>query len=213
MEILTFIFLIAIALFTMVIHEVSHGMAAYFLGDPTAKLAGRLTLNPLKHLDPIGSILLPGILILLQGIFGRGIVIGWAKPVPVNPFNLKDPKYGMAKVAAVGPGVNFLLAFLFSFFIRILPKDTVFFKNLTLFFGYIVWLNLLWAIFNLFPVPPFDGWHIFSALFPSLKEKEATLYANSFFLILIVILLMVWFVIPLIIVPLFDILTGLRFPI
>jgi len=93
------IFLILILLFSVVIHEVSHGAVANYLGDPTAKYAGRLTLNPLKHIDPIGSILVPLFLVLIQSPF----LVGWAKPVPINPYNFRDQKYGSAKVALAGP--------------------------------------------------------------------------------------------------------------
>ena len=106
------IFFIIVLIFSIVIHEVSHGFVANYLGDPTAKHAGRLTLNPLKHLDPIGSVLLPVLLILTTG---KGI--GWAKPVPINPFNFKDQKYGSLKAAVAGPVSNFIIALFFGLLI------------------------------------------------------------------------------------------------
>jgi len=88
-----YLFLIVILIFSIVIHEVAHGTVANYLGDPTAKYAGRLTLNPLKHLDPVGSVILPLFLILMAKLMGGGIILGWAKPVPINPFNFRDQKY------------------------------------------------------------------------------------------------------------------------
>ena len=116
-----FIFLIAILIFSVVIHEVSHGVVANALGDPTAKNAGRLTLNPIPHLDPIGSILLPGFLILMSQLGGGGIIFGWAKPVPVNPSNLRDKKYGSALVSLAGPSSNLAIALIFGLALRFLP--------------------------------------------------------------------------------------------
>ena len=101
-----FIFLIVILVFSVVLHEVSHGVVANSLGDTTARDAGRLTLNPLVHLDPIGSIIVPAFLILMSQITGGGIIFGWAKPVPVNPQYLRDRRFGEAKVSLAGPATN-----------------------------------------------------------------------------------------------------------
>ena len=167
MEII-FIFIILILLCSIVVHEVSHGLMADYLGDPTARLAGRLTLNPLKHLDPIGSVLVPLILIISR----VGIVFGWAKPVPINPFNLRDKVYGQAKVAIAGPLANLLIALIFGIALRFLPflfsGQTG--TNLTIIFSYIVWINLILAIFNLLPIPPLDGSHILFAFLPERFE-------------------------------------------
>lgn len=158
------IFLILILIFSIVIHEVSHGAMANHLGDPTAKYAGRLTLNPLKHLDPFGSILLP--LLLLIFTAGRGPIFGWAKPVPINPFNFRNPKWDGAKVALAGPGSNLLVALFFGLLIRFFPAIVS--DELLAIFSLICILNLLLAIFNLVPIPPLDGSHI---LFSILPEK------------------------------------------
>ena len=109
------IFQILILIISVVIHEVSHGYVAQMMGDPTARLQGRLTLNPLKHLDPLGSVIIPGILLLS----GSGFLIGWAKPVPYNPYNLSNQKWGEALVAGAGPAVNILLAVIFAIVIRV----------------------------------------------------------------------------------------------
>jgi len=110
------IFSILILIFSVIIHEVSHGYAAYLLGDETAKDSNRLSLNPLDHIDPIGSVFLPLVLSMLHLP-----VFGWAKPVPINPFNFSDKKYGPAKVALAGPGSNLLFAFIFGLLLRFLP--------------------------------------------------------------------------------------------
>lgn len=155
------IFQILILIFSVVIHEVAHGLAALRLGDETAKHAGRLTLNPVPHLDPIGSFLLPGFLILTNSPF----LIGWAKPVPYNPFNLhKDYKYGPLKVALAGPATNLVLAVIMGFVIRFFG---VFLGEIAVaLLVQIVFLNVLLAVFNLLPIPPLDGSKILTILLP-----------------------------------------------
>lgn len=159
------IFLYLVIIFSAVFHEYAHGWAAYQLGDTTAKDAGRLTLNPLRHLDPIGTVIIPLFLLFTSGIF-----IGWAKPVPYNPNNLKDQKYGNLKVGAAGPAANIFIALILGLFIRffagyflgafILPP--LFFDFLAL----IAYINIFLALFNLIPLPPLDGSKIIFDLFP-----------------------------------------------
>lgn len=158
----TIIFSLIILIFSVVIHEVSHGLMADYLGDPTAKFAGRLSLNPIQHLDPFGSVVLPILLLILTK--GQGPILGWAKPVPINPYNFRDKKWGNLKVAIAGPGVNLLMALVFGLLMRFFPLP----KSFSYFFSIIVILNLLLAIFNLTPIPPLDGSHI---LFTFLSEK------------------------------------------
>ncbi len=154
------LFYLLVLFFSVVIHEVSHGSVANMLGDPTAKYAGRLTLNPFKHLDPIGSFLLPvSLLILTQG---RGPIFGWAKPVPVNIYNLRNQRWDWVKVAVAGIAANFALALIFGLPLRFLHPPT----QLADLFSIIVLLNLLLAIFNLVPIPPLDGSRIFMAALP-----------------------------------------------
>ena len=178
-----YIFLIAILLFSVVIHEVSHGAMANYLGDPTAKYAGRLTLNPIKHLDPIGSVLVPLFLLII----GSRILFGWAKPVPINPYNFRDQKYGSAKVALAGPGANLSLALVFGLALRFFPVLADI-PGLYLMFSYIVFINLLLAIFNLLPVPPLDGSHILFTFLPaSLQNIKIFLSQFGLFILLFII--------------------------
>jgi len=163
MDIISIIFFIGILLFSVILHEMAHGYAALSLGDPTAKNAGRLTLNPVPHIDPIGSLLMPFLLILLHSPF----LFGWAKPVPVNHFNLRDQKYGSAKVSFAGPAANFGIAIVFGLLLRFFSAPLVAISpDLILFFRSIVELNLILGIFNLVPIPPLDGSHILFDFLP-----------------------------------------------
>ncbi len=155
------IFKFIIFIYSVVIHEISHGVMAKSLGDETANRAGRLTLNPIKHLDIFGSIVLPFFLMLIPG---NPYIIGYAKPVPYNPASLNDRKYGPVKVALAGPVVNLILAVLFGLVYRFLPGSLG--DGLPEIIKYIVWVNLLLAIFNLMPIPPLDGHWLLLAILP-----------------------------------------------
>ena len=183
-----FIFLIAVFLISVVLHEVSHGVVANAMGDPTAKEAGRLTLNPIPHIDPIGSILVPGFLILMANLSGgAGIIIGWAKPVPINTYNLRDQKWGSFKVSLAGPGANLILALVFGLALRFLPLAALP-PAIPHFLVSIVFVNLLLALFNLLPIPPLDGSHLlFSVLPDSMRSVRMFLQQYGFFLLLIFI--------------------------
>ena len=177
---ISFIFSIAVLIFSVIIHEVSHGAMASHLGDQTAKNAGRLTLNPLKHIDPVGTIILPIFLILTTG---RGI--GWAKPVPINPYNLRDQKYGSLKVAVAGPASNLIIALLFG----LLMRFALFLNFVSPAFeqavSFIVFINILLAIFNLMPIPPLDGSHVFFTLLPkSTRNIQLFLSRYGFFILI-----------------------------
>ncbi|MDP3901553.1 MAG: site-2 protease family protein [bacterium] len=164
-EFLIIIFQLVVFLFSVMIHEVAHGAVALKLGDTTAKDAGRLTLNPLKHLDFFGSILLPlSLYIISQGSF----ILGWAKPVPYNPYNLKNPKKGAGLIAAAGPLTNITIAVIFGILIRIAGIFPIneFVGMLLLMFNIVVFVNVLLAIFNLLPLPPLDGSGILFSLLP-----------------------------------------------
>lgn len=153
----------------MIIHEVAHGSVANQLGDPTAKYAGRLTLNPLSHLDPMGSFLVP--LLLFVGTGGR-FVFGWAKPVPINPFNFRDKKFGEAWVAVAGAAANLALALIFGLIIRFTPGYVgPIGSAIYTMFQDIVLINLSLAVFNLVPLPPLDGSHVLFAMLPASQTE------------------------------------------
>jgi len=166
--------------FAIVFHEVAHGWVADKLGDPTARNMGRLTLNPLRHIDPFGTVIMPLLLLLLTD--GR-FVFGYAKPVPINPYNFKDPKKGMALSSLAGPGVNMIMAILFAFVLRVvmpalegtIPKSAWdwFAVPVALMFGYGVIINVVLAVLNMIPVPPLDGSRIVYWLLP---DRQAAAY-------------------------------------
>ena len=159
-------FMIAVSfMFTLGVHEYSHAQTAYFLGDPTAKSQGRLTINPFAHLDLLG--------VFFFFIFG----FGWGKPVPFNPSNLRNQKWGPALIGLAGPGSNFLMALAAGLALRFLDLSNV---SLILFLSIFVWLNLVFGVFNLLPFPPLDGSHIFFALFPSFEAVKVLLFQNIF---------------------------------
>jgi len=201
---LDIVFSIAILIMSVVIHEVSHGFAANYLGDPTARLEGRLSLNPISHLDPIGSVFVPVMLALLPG----NLMFGWARPVPVNPYNLRG-KYAEAIVAAAGPLSNIALAVVFGLFIRFaseaVPASSLHIATL------VVIVNLVLAIFNLVPIPPLDGSKVLFAFLPyHLQEARQSLERYGFFIVLIFIVFFWQYLAPILELA-FTLLTGLRF--
>lgn len=164
MDIITLRFFIYIIIvLSAVFHEYAHAWMAYRLGDSTAKQAGRLTLNPIVHLDIFGTVLIPLFLLFTSGIF-----VGWAKPVPYNPYALSDRKYGSLKVGIAGPAANIVIAVIVGIFIRTLVQLDVISTGDPLLFalGLVVYVNIFLALFNLIPVPPLDGSKVFAALFP-----------------------------------------------
>ena len=181
------IFSLIVLIFSVIIHEFAHGYVAYSLGDPTAKYAGRLTLNPLKHLDLFGSIILPLFLLFSSFIAGgSGIIIGWAKPVPINPYNLKDQKWGTLKVSIAGPLSNFGIAIVFGLFIRFFNFPQI--LPLIQLMGIVVYINILLGLFNLIPIPPLDGSWILFRFLPASAEKARRLLQQYGIFILIFLL-------------------------
>ena len=184
--------MLIVLILSIVLHEVAHGWAAYKLGDPTAKLQGRLSLNPIVHIDPLMSIIVPGMLFLS----GSSFLFGAAKPVPYNPYNLTDQKYGEAKVAAAGPAANILIALIFAIIIRfadILALPAAFIE---LSFG-IITLNIFLAVFNLLPIPPLDGSKILPVFLPYnlqmkyrdlMRSMERNIFASFAIIFLVVAL-------------------------
>ncbi len=200
------IFSFIILIFSIVIHEFSHGWMADYLGDPTARYMGRLTLNPIPHIDPIGSVLLP--LILL--VSNAGFIIGWAKPVPYNPYNLRDQKNGPAFVGAAGPLSNLLIALIFGIIIRIAMSQGMDMNSSVItMFSIIVYYNVLLAIFNLVPIPPLDGSKVIFYFLPySMHYLKESLERNGMILLLLFIFFGFGLIIP-IIDFLFALFTGI----
>ena len=197
------IFSVIVLILSATIHEYMHGFVANQLGDPTAKNAGRLTLNPIKHLDLFGSILLPLTLLLA----GSSFLFGWAKPVPYNPNNLTDRKYGDAKVAIAGPLANLFMAIIFSIVFRLLDPSSLFASLV----AQIIFVNLILMTFNLVPIPPLDGSKILAVFLPdNLRNKLLYMDARlSMLLVFVFVFFGSSFISP-VIYWLFGIFTGVR---
>ena len=178
-------------LFAMVLHEVAHGFVAYRLGDPTAKISGRISLNPLVHIDWIWTVIMPATLIYI----GSPIVFGAAKPVPVDPRYFKNPRKGMAIVAIAGPVINFILAIFCYFLLSILSQvkfsaDNFILSLIVNWLAYGILINLIFGLFNLIPVPPLDGGRILVGILPvELARKVARLEPYGFVIVIILIYL------------------------
>lgn len=201
---INFIFQLVIIMVSIVFHELSHGYAAYFLGDPTAKYAGRLTLNPIKHLEIFGSVIVP----ILSYMLG-GIVFGWAKPVPYNPYNLRMKRYGEVVVALAGPASNLLIAGFFALYFRL--------ANLSLEAGgqatlviLIVIVNITLAIFNLMPIPPLDGFKILWGIVPYRFHFIKEFIERNMLVFLLLFIIFFSYLIDPIIFWIFKLLTGLN---
>ncbi len=201
---INFLFTIAILIMSVVIHEVSHGYAAYWQGDPTAKNAGRLTLNPFSHLDFFGSLVVP-----LLAYMSTGFMFGWAKPVPYNPYNLKNQRWGGALVALAGPGANILVAAVFGLVIRFSASLGI---TSEVFLGaaqMVVLLNLVLAIFNLVPIPPLDGSKILFAALPYRYIEFRQFLERYSILFILFFIFFLWKLILPIVFFVFSLITGL----
>ena len=201
MDTLTLIVSIIILVMSVVIHELSHGYMAEMLGDPTPRLQGRLTLNPLKHLDWFGSVIVPVITSF------AGLTFGWAKPIQWNPYNVKNKRWGEFLISIAGPGSNLLIALIFGFIVRFfgtsLPGS---FVQISLF---IVSINIVLAVFNMIPLPPLDGSKVLFAILPrSMVGVREVIERYSIFFFLFLILFLWRFVEPVIMI-LFRLITGI----
>ncbi len=177
------LFYIIILIFSVILHEVAHGYVADMQGDPTARLAGRLTLNPVPHIDLFGSVLLPALLIFT----GSGVVVGWAKPVPYNPYNLRNQKWGTLAVSLAGVAMNFLVALIFGLLMRFIPGLPPSFLTIA---GMIVTLNIILGVFNLLPIPPLDGSKVLLALFPNWFYPIQEFAERNFLLVILALLIL-----------------------
>jgi len=195
-------------MFAIILHEVAHGWVANKLGDHTARDMGRLTLNPLPHIDIVGTIIMP----LLCIFFLKGIIFGYAKPVPINPYNFQNPKKGMALSSLAGPGINMAMALLFSFLLRVVMppiKDLVtdqvwkwIAEPIALMLGYGVIINVALAVLNMIPIPPLDGSRLLYWILPN--KFAAVYYRLEPFGMIILLALMVFGVLGDIILPIIE---------
>jgi Zn-dependent protease len=197
---------VIILIFSVIVHEVMHGYVALMFGDHTAERAGRLTLNPIPHIDPIGTILLPGATLLLGYLFPGtgGFLIGWAKPVPVNPLNFSDMRKGEIYVSLAGVLSNFALALVFAVLYHV---TNALMPNLLLrtIFEFGVQINLVLAVFNLLPIPPLDGSKVLIALLPyqaARRFEQVSMQYGFFIIILLLYLNIIGSIMNLIIPPL-----------
>lgn len=177
-------------IFAITLHEAAHAYAAKYFGDLTAYSQGRVSFNPLVHIDPVGTILIPAVLAIIYIQTGSGFLFGYAKPVPINYGNLKKPKRDMAWVALAGPGANFVMAFAWLLFAGLLNYFQIqeeFFKKMAE-AGLIT--NLVMFAFNLFPIPPLDGGRILFSLLPhKLAYKFAQLEPYGFFIVMVLVMM------------------------
>ncbi|MCA9352755.1 site-2 protease family protein [Patescibacteria group bacterium] len=193
MNVSSVIFVI-ILIVSIILHEVAHGYVADKLGDPTARLQGRLSLNPLVHIDWLGSVILPLFLI----VSGSSFIVGWAKPVPFNPYNFKNPRWGALFVALAGPVTNIVLAIVGSLALHLVHFGI----GGTLVLTSLIITNIALAIFNLVPIPPLDGHHVLFALIPDTFHHIKQWLLKYSFVILIVFIVYGWRIIEPVIIGL-----------
>ena len=202
--------LLLVLLFSLTVHESAHAWTANRLGDPTARRLGRISLNPVVHIDPIGTILLP-----LVAFMAGGLIFGWAKPVPVNPRNLANPRRDFLLIAAAGPASNVLLATAASLLMRVGPAGAAASGGVAsvLFdIGFmVIQLNLLLAVFNMIPIPPLDGGNVLAGLLPGPLADGYDRVVRPYGFMILLVLMMTGTLYDLIIPP-FGVLSGLLTP-
>lgn len=202
MTIITILSLV-ILIFSIVLHELAHGFTADALGDPTARLQGRLTLNPIKHIDPIGSIIVP----LLTSL--TGMTFGWAKPVPYNPYNLKNKRKGEFLIALAGPATNLLIAIIFGTILRFTVAKTGEFTPFAEITLYIVIINIVLAVFNLIPIPPLDGSKLLFSILPNQYGRLRFLLEAYAPIWILVVVFFLWRVVSPIVPLVLKLVTGI----
>ncbi|MFA6427894.1 MAG: site-2 protease family protein [Candidatus Magasanikbacteria bacterium] len=199
MEFLSFIFFLLVIIPSAIMHEYAHGWMADQLGDPTARYAGRLTLDPRAHVDKFGTILLPLMMLVMGLVTGSYFLFAYAKPVPYNPYNLRNQKWGPAAVAVAGPLSNLLIAVVFGTIIRFVPVSSQFLANFLSFLYIVVYANVLLAVFNLVPIPPLDGSKVLYAILPdSMWNVRKFLEQYSLFILIFFIFFLFRFISPII---------------
>jgi Zn-dependent protease len=206
MQELNGIFYIVVLIMSVVLHELAHGYAALYFGDKTAQYAGRLTLNPIKHLEPFGSVVLPLLLVLTNAPF----LIGWAKPVPYNPDNLRNKKIGTIWVASAGILTNLAIALFFGLIIRFLGPTGFLSATFASLLSVIVLVNIVLAIFNLMPIPPLDGSKILFALLGRSSIKIERFFEKYSLFVLIFFIMFLWDNVSPLIYTLFSLITGIN---
>jgi Zn-dependent protease len=204
-NIMIIILSIIILVFSVIIHEVAHGYMALWMGDPTAEMQGRLTLNPLRHIDPVGSIIVP----IITSFFG--FTFGWAKPVEYNPYNLKNKRVGELSIALAGPASNLLLAIIFGMVIRIVVSGTSIITPFVEVASYIVIINIVLALFNLIPLPPLDGSKILYFFLPRQYGKFRHILESYAPLFIMIVVFFVWELFAPVIPFVFKIITGIGY--
>lgn len=200
MDLLSLVFYFVVIIPSAIIHEYAHGWMADRLGDPTARYAGRLTVDPRAHIDKWGTIFMPLLLFIATG--GK-FLFAYAKPVPYNPYNLKNQKWGPALVGLAGPAVNFLLAAAFALLLRVLPGS-----DFSSFLGVIVYANIMLMVFNLLPIPPLDGSKILYAVLPDSAHNVKVFLDRYGFIILLFFVFFLFELLSPIISGLFNLLVG-----
>ncbi len=203
MQEIDFIFSVAVLIMSVVVHEVSHGYVANLQGDPTARMAGRLTLNPVKHLDPVGSFVVPVFTFLLGGF-----IFGWAKPVPYNPYNLKNHRWGPAMVAAAGPASNLIVAIVFGLLIRFSGVLSIINPEFIKIASMVVIINIVLAVFNMIPIPPLDGSKVLFSILPYHMRYVQDFLEKYWYVLLFILFFFLWKLIMPIIFILFNLIVG-----